>query len=236
MNKFVRSIHSSNGKCVYCLWYQSKSAHFLGVIELYTMWASRKRILLWHTARNILAIFYLLLSLSSGCIISNYSDIQSKALSSPAVIVARVLALDAYTSRGTVQVRSVLKQTKGDIERRDTLTIEGLYSLEEATNHRLSAQILDTSTLPYNSTSADRCLSYVSISKEYILFINHSNSGLKDLYHTVHKASDYTKPDKKLIKNTLCDGCGKYQSTMCRTAFHWYVVGDVDTTRTLNYR
>lgn len=204
---FIQAVENVSSACGY----RDKSVHFQRVTVQHTMWISRKRILLWHTARNILAIFCLLISHSSGCIVSSYNDIQSKAVSSPIVIVARVLDLDKSTSRGTVQVRSVLKQPNSDISRRDKLTVEGLRKTVETTNQPLSAQILDTSTSTYNSTSADPCLSYVSISKskEYILFINQSVSGVKDLYRTVHKASDYTKPDKKLLKNVLCDGCGK---------------------------
>lgn len=192
------------------------------------MWiAHHKRILLWHTARNILAIFHMLqIAIASGCV-TEFDNVQSKALLSQIVIVGRIQKLeltrpqlteDYQTYTALVQVLSVIKQPKTlhrSIRRRQHIPIEGFLNRTEMTYSLLStlpsAQSLSL-TSATNSSSNGHCLSYVNALEDYILFINRTSSNNLDrpTYHTAQLSTNYTKTDKKLIKDVLCVNCGMY--------------------------
>lgn len=173
------------------------------------MWTSRKRALLWHTARNILAIFYTLQIVTVSCCRTPFDDVQSKALSSSAVIAGTIRDLDYFKQTASVHVTSVIKDTTDkSIQRKDVITISGLIPFE------YKSKTLDLRAQPRGSLTSilalQQCFSFVNISSEYILFINHTqNSGADIIYKNVHEAVDYTKSDKKLIKSILCEDCGK---------------------------
>lgn len=193
------------------------------------MWiAHHKRILLWHTARNILAIFYMFhigLVYSCGTV---FDDVQTKALLSQIVIVGKINGLrltpsqqspdyNSYTA--IVQVLSVLKQPgilqQDDIlNRKQYITIDGfLTDSDSSSSLSTSAQHISTTSQTPTPTATNRsCLSYVNLSADYILFINRSATPDQNrtTYHTAQLSSNYTKTDKKLIKDVLCDDCGRF--------------------------
>ena len=186
------------------------------------MWLTHhKRILLWHTARNILAIFYMCqigFVYSCGTV---FDDVQSKALLSQIVIVGRIQSLDSSPPQqsqdyrgdvGVVQVLSVLKQpetTTNDetIYRKQYIEVTG-FANSERQSSLSSAQNL-SATPPATNYS---CLSYVNLLQEYILFINRTSGASQErpTYHTAQLISAYTRSDKKLIKDVLCENCGKF--------------------------
>lgn len=195
------------------------------------MWIVRhKRIPLWYTARNILAIFYIFhigMVYSCGTV---FSDVQSKALLSQIVIVGKVDNLTLTSSEqsqdyrsytAVVQVLSVLKQPRhwqrnNAISRKQYITISGFLTDSSnswsSSSNFSSAQPISTTSSVTSSSSNHSCLSYVTLSKDYILFINHT-TGInqnRHTYHTAQLSTNYTKTDKKLIRDVLCDNCGMF--------------------------
>ncbi|XP_067933510.1 uncharacterized protein [Watersipora subatra] len=191
------------------------------------MWrAHHKHIHLWHTARNILAIFYMWQINFVFCCETRFEDVQTKALLSQIVIIGKIHSLDPLPSRrfqdyniysGTVQVTSVLKKPENQtdseiITRKQYIQIEGFlqHSSKNSSSKLSTAQLLRSTSTATPSTN-HTCYSYVELSKEYILFISQSASASqgKLTYHTAQLSSNYTKTDKKLIKDVLCKGCAR---------------------------
>lgn len=185
------------------------------------MWITHhKRIFLWHTARNILAIFYLLqIGIVASCV-TEFDDVQSKALLSQIVIVGKISRLDSSPSLdyrvAKIQVLSILKQPlNGDIRlrRRQYLNISGFLPANSSPSITPVAQPSTLTYLAQTVTPHRLCLSYVNISENYILFINRTSDNRPQpaiRYHTAQLTSKYTRTDKKQIKDVICDKCGKF--------------------------
>lgn len=205
------------------------------------MWiSSRKRILLWHTARNILAIFYLLQTGVIWCcdrLDPKFDNVESKSLLSEIVVSARIISLSQtrFTSRrnyrsytATVRINYVLKQSTNlstIIERKDVIDIDGFMPNPEI---EPTAQSTRASSLGLLQQDNPHCLSYVSLDKNYILFLNHSSYNNSNSvsssrrrilpshrYHTAQLSTEYTQSLQKKIRKVLCDSdnhgspCGK---------------------------
>lgn len=202
------------------------------------MWiSSRKRILLWHTARNILAIFYLLQTGVIWCcdrLDPQFDNVESKALMSEIVVSARIISLsqtrlprrDYRSYTAAVRINYVLKQNASTIiQRKDVIQIDGFMPNPEL---EPTAQSTRASSLGLQQQDNPHCLSYVSLDKSYILFLNHSTHNNSNSltgsrrritpshrYHTAQLSTEYTQSLQKKIRKVLCDTdkdgepCGK---------------------------
>jgi len=181
------------------------------------MWIPHFCIRWRYTARNILALFYMLHISFVSCCRTDFDSVQTRALLSQVVIVGKIERL--YESSTTdypsmdykrysadVEVLSIVKEptyatnyTGEPLARRRTIQIDGFLKLSDA------------SRWADNSITDDRCLSYVKEEEYYLLFINHTTTSYNVAsYRNVQPAAEYTKTDKKLIKSVVCENCGKY--------------------------
>lgn len=203
------------------------------------MWISyRKRILLWHTARNILAIFYLLQIGVTWCcdqLDPRFDSLESKAYLSEIIVTARVINLTqtSYQTRrdyksftASVYIISVLQnRNSAPIKRKTIVDIDGFIPNPQ---HEPTAQSTDTPTsLDSELKDNPHCLSNVSLDTTYIIFINrsvqnnsHSLSRILNpnshLYYTAQIATTYTLQSQKKVRK-LCDvdGCKCKYNLQC---------------------